>query len=100
MNNPSLHRDLNSLLEYWFGNSISPSTLWRWTKQEDDPFPGPTKIGRKNFWRDDIVNAWFERRDAAQKCREGGGADHAPPDETGAREVAPAPVAVATEATA
>ena len=66
VNSPHQHRDMRSLLHNQFADSSSPSTLYRLMKRADDPFPAPFKIGGKNFWRDDIVDAWFERQGADQ----------------------------------
>ena len=66
MSSPTKHRDMRCLLNNWFADSCSPRTLYRLIEREDDPFPSPIKIGGKNFWRDDIVEEWFERQGTSQ----------------------------------
>ena len=39
---------------------ISPTTLWRWPRENG--FPKPVRIGGKNMWLADEVEAWERER--------------------------------------
>ena len=43
---------------------VSSMSIWRWVR--DGKFPQPLKLGSRNFWRRDEIEAWLAERSAAR----------------------------------
>lgn len=44
---------------------VSQMTLWRWINDPQTGFPQPRYIKTRRYWREDELEAWIERKDAA-----------------------------------
>lgn len=46
---------------------VSDMMIWRWTNKGRADFPRPIYIGRRRFWREEAIAAWWNTRECAKK---------------------------------
>lgn len=42
---------------------VTDMTIWRWLREAE--FPAPTKVNRRNFWRESEIDNWWTTRTRA-----------------------------------